>query len=169
MPSTKNLKQTISKIIKESVNHAFLEDKQEIPRSVNFKGKWIKPDEKHIEDQIRLAACIFDSSEDEIISQLRSAKPVVLSNKIWQKLDNTLSWHVSTPEKAQEVADEYGYHYNDAMFGYMNDREVVLPVIVYSKGAPPTVLSGETELLFASAFKIQPKVIVIILSNAEEA
>ena len=138
-------------------------EKQEIPRVVNFKGEWIIPDEKHIEDQLRLASCLFDVSYDFLVKKLKTTRPVTLTDKIWAKLDNTLSYHVTTPEKAQSVSDEYGYHYNDAMFGYMNDREVTLPVMVYKKGQNPYVVSGETELLFASAFKLKPKVLMILL------
>lgn len=155
-------KDNLQKIITETVTSAF-EAREEIPRSVNFKGEWIKPDEKHIEDQIRLAACLYDTTYEDLISKLRSSKEITLTDAIWVDLQNTLSWHVATPEKAQEVADEYGYHYNDAMFGYMNDRKVTLPVVIYKKGTNPYLVSGETELLFASAFKVKPKVIVISL------
>ena len=155
-------KELIQKIITETVVAA-LETKEEIPRTVDFKGEWVKPDEKHIEAEIKLAACLFDSTYDDIISKLRISKPVTLTDEIWSKLDNTLSWGVTTPEKAQEIADEYGYHYNDAMFGYTKNREVTLPVIIYAKKMKPYMISGETELLFASAFKIKPKVLVIIL------
>ena len=157
-----------TKIIKQIVSEAFeayleAREKEEIPRIVDFKGSWVDPDEKHIEDQLKLASCLFDITYEDLLSKLKAAKAIKLTNELWAKLENTLSYHVKTVEEAQKIADEYGYHYNDAMFGYMNSREATLPVIVYKEGQNPYVVSGEPELLFASAFKIEPKVLIINL------
>ena len=152
----------LKKIILETISDALLEF-DEIPDSIDFTGEWIDPDQKHIEDQVRLAACLFDTTYEELVQKINSSKSVELTDKVWAKLDNTLSYNVNKVEKAKEIADEYGYHYNDAMFGYVNNREMSRPIIVYKKGQAPFVVSGEPELLFASAFKVKPQVIMVLL------
>lgn len=157
----------IKSIVKEAVELAFKDEsskkRDDIPRVVNFTGQWVVPDEKHIEDELKLAACLFNSNYKLIINKMKKTTPKFLSDDLWKELDNTLSWNVTTLEKAQEIADEYGYHYNDSLFGFKNNRDMNLPVIVIKKDLKPYLVSGETELLFAGAFKIKPKVLIINL------
>lgn len=154
----------IQQIIKEAIISVLDEkSKDDIPDIVHFKGQWVKPDEKHIEDQLKLASCLYHISYRDLIKKLEKAKEEILTNDVWSDLDNTLSFQVKTVEKAKELADEYGHHYNDVLFGYVNDRSVTLPVIIMKNAMKPYVVSGETELLFASAFKIKPKVLFVKL------
>lgn len=126
---------------------------------VMFHGDWISPNPKHIKDQINLAACKFNSSSDEIISKIESANPTHLPFSVWKSLDNSVSWSIVDEDDAKTKADEFGYHYNDALYGFTEDGEVNLPVIVNGN----YLLSGEVELMFAKAYKIKPKVIAINL------
>lgn len=154
-------------IIKNLVKETFLELKNnkdfKIPTVVHFKGAWVIPEEKHIEDQISLAACLFNVTSEKIVKSLRNPTTRKLTDKIWSQLKNTLSYNIKTVDEAKNIADEYGHHYNKAMFGYMNNRDMTMPVIIIKKGTNPYLVSGETEMLFARAFQVLPKVIVINL------
>lgn len=124
---------------------------------VVFHGDWVYPDPKHIKDQLRLAACKFNISFDELVEKINSTDPEPLSNNVWHSLDNSVSWGTVDEDDAKAKADEYGFHYNDAYYGFTEDGEVTLPIIINNS----YLVSGEVELMFAKAFKLKPKVIMI--------
>jgi hypothetical protein len=137
-------------------------DEREIPVAVNFTGDWKRPDQKHIQDQVELAACLNKMDYKSLVSKIFRAKPEYLDDSTWAKLDNTNSFRVGNVDLAKDLADRYGYHYNDALFGYMNNRDMTMPVILnVNNGEEYYTVSGEPELLFARAFKVEPKVLMI--------
>jgi hypothetical protein len=166
------LDEMIQTIIEEELSNIALDekkddkeekrDKNEIPLQVNFKGSWVRPDRKHIQDQTELAACLNDLDYKVLVSKINKASPMELDNHTWAELSNTNSFGVGTADQAKDIADQYGYHYNDAMYGYMNDREITMPVILdIDNGSQFYMVSGEPELLFARAFKVAPQVLVV--------
>jgi len=137
-------------------------DKDDVPLQVNFKGTWVRPDRKHIQDQTELAACLNGLDYKVLVSKINKAPTIELDDHAWAELGNTNSFNAGTAEQAKDLADQYGYHYNDAMYGYMNDREITMPVILdIGNGSEFYMVSGEPELLFARAFKVVPQVLVV--------
>lgn len=148
--------------IDEAKNDNDDREERDIPVAVNFTGDWKRPDQKHIQDQVELAACLNNMDYKSLVSKIFKAKPEYLDDSTWAKLDNTNSFRVGNVDLAKELADQYGYHYNDALFGYMNNRDMTMPVILnVNNGEEYYTVSGEPELLFARAFKVEPKVLMV--------
>lgn len=151
-------------IYENSGGHRSHKHADPIPKKfVDFKGHWVAPDEKHIKDQLQLAACLFSINYDDLVDELLHSSMEHLTDKIWSAAKNTESMKAHSEDDAKQIADEYGYHYNDALIGYTEDREVTTPVILIKGSEDPWVISGEPELLFAKAYGITPKVIMIHL------
>jgi hypothetical protein len=137
------------------------EDEEEIPKSIDYKGEWIKPNLKHYITEISLAACYFDVSPNEIRSKLKITKPVELSENIWKSLENSNSSSVNSVERAKEITDEHGKHYNQVLYSYLKNRPVHMAGIAAPKSGKPYLIFGEVELMFAHAFHIRPIVLII--------
>ena len=135
--------------------------KEEKHTRVNFGGSYKVVDEKHISNQLQLASCLFGVKTDKLVELLKKTKPEVLSEKMWSELQNSKSYGIVDEDEAEKVADEYGYHYNDALIAFTNDRDISYPVIVQRGSEKPHLISGEPELLFARAFGIRIEALVI--------
>jgi len=137
-------------------------DRGDIPLTLNFKGQWVRPEKKHILDQVELAACLNNLDYNKLFSEINQTSPSELDKHTWANLENTNSFRAGNVDLAKELADQYGYHYNDALFGYMNDRDITMPVILdINDGEEFYAVSGEPELLFARAFKVTPQVLIM--------
>ena len=94
----------------------------------------------------------------ELHAAVKKARLGSLSDKHWEKLQNTDSWEASKAD-AHRAAKKYGRDVGKIFHGIKHGAEIPAPIVLHRKGKAPYLVAGNTRLMAASASKIRPKVL----------
>lgn len=100
----------------------------------------------------------------ELHAAVKKAKLGVLSDKHWEKLQNTDSWQ-ATKADTHRLAKKYGRDVKPIFRGIKKGDKMPAPIVLHRKGKAPYLVAGNTRLMAASATKIRPKVLHVRLKK----
>ena len=152
-------------------------EKIELTSKKEVNPNWIRPDLKHERGEIErvLRGFLGETANKEnmkrIMDILENAPMVELSEKLWESIDNTDSFHNIRPghpedaetkveEYNQELAPENKRNFKRHLKCYLNGTPMETPIIIKNKEGILHLVSGNTRLMVARALGVKPKVVI---------
>jgi len=130
---------------------------------------WVKP---NIDDEMGELERIVTEEGIEIeslISAFASAKPVVLSDDIWVRLQNSDSYKIKSLDQANKLSKRYNRDIHSVVDGFKLGRPMKMPVVLELGDGTVTLVGGNTRLMASRAMGIVPTVLWLSLSTISEA
>jgi hypothetical protein len=130
--------------------------------------EYVKPS-FHIEiDELKRTSQELGLVLNDLINGFNDSKIDVLSNKDWNKLENTDSNKINNIKDVQELAIKYDKDFDRVYNQIIKDKKIEVPIILYRKGYNPYLIGGNTRLSILRVLKIEgkinnPQVLKIIL------
>lgn len=121
----------------------------EIERTVNSLYKNLSQKEEKQKSQL-------------ILKAFKKVKPQILSNKIWEKLENSDSPKLKTGDKKTAIAlsKKYGRTIEWIFDAIKNNKEIPMPQILFTQNRY-ILVGGNTRLMAFKVLGINPKVVLL--------
>ena len=135
-----------------------------IKGSIKPKFTWKDSDAKEESEELTRAAEETGLDPDEVKAAFSLAKTTELSDKDWEKLENTDSWETTTVAKAAKAAEEYQRDWRRVVDGLTSGAEMPRSIVLKKPDGTTTLVGGNTRLMVMRALGIRPEVMVVDLS-----
>jgi hypothetical protein len=130
---------------------------------------WIIPEVEEEKEEIERTAIALDLDFDDLYSDTENGKLTVLTDDIWEKLDNTDSWNIESLQQAKELAEEYEKNIDAIIEGFISENiSMPAPIVLKYSEEDYYLIAGNTRLMVAKAFKVRPKVWLVEHNQSRE-
>lgn len=130
-----------------------------VARAYAPRTAWEYPDVDGEQEEFQRAADALGVSIDAILSALPAARPMPLSDAMWERMMNTDSWATDTVEKAIEYARMYDKDIRDIILGFGGDMDC--PIVLILPGNVPMLVGGNTRLMTFRGLGIRPMILAV--------
>jgi len=94
-------------------------------------------------------------------NMFNQGKLVPLTEDVWASLENSDSYKISKIEEAIEYANSYGKDWESIVEAFKTGSALPASIIIKWKTGESELVAGNTRLMVARAFKVQPIVFLI--------
>ncbi|MBP6912757.1 MAG: hypothetical protein KBB86_02380 [Candidatus Pacebacteria bacterium] len=142
-----------------------------------FYPEWVRPNLEEERGEVERVVLEFLGKEitqeniNQVIKILESAPLVDLSDKDWEVLENTDSFHnvkFGHLKDAEKITEEYNLdlapnnkrNFKNLLAGFQGGRKMKAPTILRNSAGKLHLVSGNTRLMISRALGIRPKVAI---------
>lgn len=118
---------------------------------------WHRPLLKHEAGELKRVSQDHGIDHGTLKTAFKNGTQMPLPNHVWKKLQNTDSFHTTTPQKAHALAKQYGRDSHSIGKVMKHGGNMPAPVVMKHKGQYHLV-GGNTRLMMARAHGVQPQV-----------
>jgi hypothetical protein len=128
---------------------------------IDWSVVWVKPSLTEEMGEINRISLEENLPVQSIVDAFNSGKLVLLSSDIWDNLDNYTD--VSSVSEAIQYSDEFVRDWKRIIQGFESGSEMPAPIVLRLQSGVHTLVAGNTRLMLAEAFRIQPQIWLVLL------
>jgi len=132
-----------------------------IKNEINWDVVWVKPSLTEEMGEVNRVSLEENLPVQSIIDAFNSGKLVLLNSTIWDNLDNYTD--VSSVAEAIQYSDEFVRDWKRIIKGFESGSQMPAPIVLKMPSGVYTLVAGNTRLMLAEAFKIQPQIWLVLL------
>lgn len=132
----------------------------DIKDQIEWNVIWVKPSLKEEADEIKRVALEENLSEEEIVDAFKRGKLSTLSSDAWRDLDNHT--RATSVTEAAKYSDEFIRDWKRIIQGFESGSQMPAPIVLRMPSGVLTLIAGNTRLMLAQAFGIDPLVWLVV-------